>query len=160
MMDSIIKFCAKDLIFILVLVFLYAAFKTPKNQRKQLLIALILAGLIAAILDKLAGKIYYDPRPFVAHNVKPLISHSADNGFPSEHTVLAATLSTLIYFYRKQLTVVAFALTLIIGISRIAAHVHSPIDIVGGLAIGGIAGKAGYYLAVQALKKLKELPAK
>jgi len=126
---------------------LYVFYKLPKNLRLEMAVGFIIAVFIAVVIDKLAGKLYYDPRPFVSHHVSPLINHAADNGFPSEHTIAAMTISTLLYFYRKKFALVAFVLTVIIGSARVAAHVHSPIDIIGGLVIGAIAGAGGYYLA-------------
>ena len=148
-MDGLIKFCAQYLIVAVGLIFIYTVYRVPKAQRLQLLVGLILAIIIAGIVDKLAGKIYYDPRPFVTHHIQPLFSHAPDNGFPSEHAIAAMTISTILYFYRKKFAAIAFALTLIIGISRVAAHVHSPIDIFGGLVIGGLAGACGYYLTLK-----------
>jgi undecaprenyl-diphosphatase len=154
-MDGIIKFCAQYLIAAVAIILIYIFFKIPKKQRLQMLIGLVLAVIVAGILDKIAGKLYYDPRPFVSHSVKPLIAHAPDNGFPSEHTIAAMTISTFIYFYRKKFAMMAFILTLIIGAARVAAHVHSPIDIIGGLVIGTAAGWTGFYLAPKVTAILK-----
>ncbi len=146
-MDSIIIFCAKYLVVIVVLIWLFAWAQSSKKHRLELALAVVIAGIIAVFLDKIAGKLYYDPRPFVTHHFKTLVAHAADNGFPSEHTVFTMTLSTVLIFYRRKLGELAFALSLIVGIGRIAAHIHSPIDIVGGIIIGVIAGYSGYWLA-------------
>jgi len=146
-MDTLIKFCAKYLVFIVVLIFVWAWVKAPIRLKKQMALAIILAGLIAGILDKLGAKLYYDPRPFVTHHVTPLVPHAADNGFPSEHTILAFTVAAVLYFYRPKMSYLAFGLALLVGIGRVAAHVHSPVDIIGGAAIGLIAGYTGNFIA-------------
>lgn len=144
-MDSVIIFCAKYLFIAVVLLYLLALIQASRKHQRALIISLIVAGIIAIILDKLAGKLYYDPRPFVSHNLKPLIQHSADNGFPSEHTAFSMTIGILLSFYRRRLGGLAVLIALIVGIARVAAHVHSPIDIIGGIVIGAIAAAGGYF---------------
>jgi undecaprenyl-diphosphatase len=144
-MDPLIIFLAKYLIVGVILVLAITWLKLSARGRKELVVAVIIAGLIAAVLTKLTGKIYFHPRPFAVQHIKPLIPHAADNGFPSEHTVLAMTLTAVIYYYRKKLALAAFVLTLGVGIGRVLAHVHSPLDIVGGLAVGAAAGALGFY---------------
>jgi len=144
--DSIITFCAKYLVVAVVLIWIFAWIKA--NRRYKFEIALSTAGavIVAAVIDKIAGKLYYDPRPFVSHHLTPLVSHAADNGFPSEHTLFSVTLAVSLGFYRPKLGALAFLIALIIGTARVAAHVHSPIDIVGAAIIGAIAGWVGYFM--------------
>lgn len=120
------------------------------------MVAVGLAIIFALILTKIAGSLYFHPRPFVAQHIKPLIPHGADNGFPSEHTVAAVTLATAVFFYRKKFAAWAFGLAVAVGISRMLAHVHSLIDIIGGLAIGAAAG----YLGLKGARYLVALSAK
>jgi len=152
-MDSIIVFGAKYLFVFVVLVFCWGWLKANRSYKIQMAAAIIAAGIVAAILDKIAGKLYYDPRPFVTHHITPLVAHAADNGFPSEHTLFTFTVAAVLYFYRPRLSYLAFGLALLVGISRVAAHVHSPIDIIGGLVMGIAAGWAGYFLAARYVKK-------
>lgn len=146
-MDSLIIFGAKYLFVTLPLIFCVAWFQASRKNKVNMALAIILAGIAAGILDKAFSKLYYDPRPFVGHHVTPLIKHAADNGFPSEHTLLTFTIAAVLFFYRPKLSYAAGILAAIVGISRVAAHVHSPIDIIGGALMGIIAGTTGYFLA-------------
>lgn len=154
-MDSVIIFCAKYLFAAVILLYILAVYQASKRDRKALVIAVVIAGITAVILDKLSGKLYYDPRPFVSHNVTPLIKHAADNGFPSEHTILSMTIGILLFYYRRRLGALAIVVAYIVGIARIAAHVHSPIDIIGGIVIGAVAATAGYFAARKLLDEPK-----
>ena len=98
----------------------------------------ILAGILALVLVKLAGKIYFDPRPFVVHHIHPLIAHAADNGFPSDHTALTMTTALITYQFSKEWGIALASGSLLVGISRIAAQVHSPIDIIASIVIAAI----------------------
>jgi undecaprenyl-diphosphatase len=145
-MDSVIIFCAKYLFVVVILLYLWAIFQASKRDRKALVAAFIIAGIVAVILDKLGGKLYYDPRPFVSHSVTPLIKHAPDNGFPSEHTIFSMTTAVLLFYYRRRLGGLAIVIAYIVGAARVAAHVHSPIDIIGGIIMAIIAASAGYFV--------------
>lgn len=145
-MDSLIIFAAKYLFVFVGLIGLYVWFRQSRDKKIELALVFITATIIALVIAKILGKFYYDPRPFVTHTFKPLIKHIADNGFPSDHTVGTVTVSTLLFFYNRNWAIVAFILSLLVGIGRVAALVHSPIDIVGGALIGIAAGLAGFYL--------------
>ena len=151
-MDSVIIFLGKYLIFFIALLAVYAVY--AQKNRREIILALLLAGFLAWFLSGVAGVLYFNPRPFVEHNVQPLFAHGPDNGFPSQHTVLAMTLTTVIYFYRRRLAAAALIMTLLVGAGRVWAHVHSWIDILGGLAIGIAAGAAGVFIARYILSKI------
>jgi undecaprenyl-diphosphatase len=150
-MDAIIRFCAQYLILLIGLLVIYTWYRT--NKRREFVISVALALIIALILTKFAGALYFHPRPFVVEHIRPLIPHGPDNGFPSEHTVAAMTLTSVIFFYRKKFAAIALALTISVGAGRVAAHLHSPIDIIGGLIIGALAGYLGYIGCMQAMKR-------
>lgn len=145
-MNDLIIFGAKYLFLALPLLFLIALYQAGRTDRKKLIVAILLSLVIVGILDKVSAKLYYDPRPFVTHHIKPLIAHAADNGFPSEHTLFCFTFASVIFFFRRRLGWLALGLSLIVGVCRVAAHVHSPVDIVGGIIIGMIAGYSGKWL--------------
>lgn len=119
--------------------------KTTRDQKLKFAASIVLAGIIAYAVAKVAGKIYYDPRPFVTAHVQPLIQHAADNGFPSDHALLTATLTAVTYFFNRKLALGMALLTIIVGIARILARVHSPLDIAGGWVLGVIGAVIGYY---------------
>lgn len=146
-MDNLIIFGAKYLIALPVLIFAWFWFKQAKQLKLQLGWAVVAAGFLAGLADKISSKLYYDPRPFVTHHLTPLVSHAADNGFPSEHTLLAVTLATVMYFYDKRIGAATAVIAVLIGASRVAAHVHSPIDIIGSLAMAALAGWIGVSIA-------------
>lgn len=145
-MDNIIFFCAKYLFVFVVIGSAIAWLRINKNAKVQFVLAAILAGIIALVLSRIAGKLYFDPRPFVSEHVKPLINHAADNGFPSDHALFTMTLTAVTYFYSKKIASLMLLLTIIVGIARILAKVHSPLDIGGGWVLGAIGAAAGYYL--------------
>lgn len=152
-MNNIIIFCASYLYLFIILGIGIAWLRTTKNLKLQFIVATVIAGVIAFILSRIASKVYYDPRPFVTEHVKPLIAHAADNGFPSDHALLTMTLTAITYFYNKKLALSMLLLTVIVGISRILAKIHSPLDIGAGWLFGIVGAVAGYYLTLWLFNK-------
>ena len=146
-MDNLVIFLAKYLIFIVVLMVFGAWLQAKVKIRWQLGLSVFLAVIIAIILGRLAAKLYFHPRPFITNGTVPLIAHANDNGFPSDHALVAATLATAVYFYWRKLGITLIVLALLVGLGRVWAGVHWPIDILGGLIIGAFAGWIGYQLA-------------
>lgn len=152
-MDNIIIFCAQYLFLFVIAGICIAWLQTTKNLKVQFIVATLIAGAIAIILSRIAGKFYYDPRPFVTQHVKPLIAHQTDNGFPSDHALLTGTLTAITYFFNKKVALGMLVLTVIIGVARVLAKVHSPLDIGAGWLIGIVGAVAGYYLTLWIFKK-------
>ena len=150
-MDNLIIFCAKDVIVLVVLGWLLAMWRIRKDLRLQFLIATLLASIFAVVLSRIASKLYYDPRPFVSQHIKPLIDHAADNGFPSDHALFTMTLTAVTYFYSRKLAGLMLVGTILVGVARVLAHVHSPLDIAMGWLIGCVSAALGFYVARWAL---------
>ena len=100
----------------------------------------IVSLVIVVVLIKLAAAVHADPRPFVVDpSIKPLFVHPGDNGFPSDHTALGATVALLVMTYRRSLGAVLLAASILVGATRVAAHVHHVQDIVAGVLIAALA---------------------
>lgn len=145
-MDSLIKFTAQYLIVAVVAGVALAWFVAPKANRWRFTLSVVAAGVIALVLSKIASRLYYDPRPFVTQHVQPLFYHAPDNGFPSDHSLLAMALTAIVYFFNKRLAVVMLIPTVLIGVARVLAKVHSPLDIGAAWVLGVVGAVVGYYL--------------
>ena len=88
-------------------------------------------GPIALALVRIGGHLYYDTRPFVREHVAPLFAHAPDNGFPSDHALLTSFLAFVSFRYTKPVAAALTVNALLVSWARVAAKVHSPIDIVG-----------------------------
>jgi undecaprenyl-diphosphatase len=97
----------------------------------------------------LVSRFYFDPRPFVQGNFTPLLPHAADNGFPSDHTLLAAAIAFATFHFNKKLGLFLLLLAILVGVARILAGVHHVADIAGSIIITGLV----YFLAVYSIRK-------
>jgi undecaprenyl-diphosphatase len=108
------------------------------KERLTLLGELALGGILALFFSTIASHLYYDTRPFVTEHVVPIIAHAADNGFPSDHTLLTAFLGFTMYLHSRVVGGVLLLIALLVGFARVAAHIHRPIDIVGSFVIAAL----------------------
>lgn len=138
-MDIFIIFIAKYFIVIPIIATIFVAwrFKNKKDILKFILVVLV-GGILSLILAKVASMLWYNPRPFVVGNFTPLIPHAADNGFPSDHVLLASFLGWTILRYSKKIGIGVLVVAAIIGISRVMAGVHHPIDVIGSFVVSGL----------------------
>ncbi|MDD5396570.1 MAG: phosphatase PAP2 family protein [Candidatus Moranbacteria bacterium] len=134
-MENIIIFGAKYLIYVLLLAAAVVVFKMDKENKKKFLVFAVITLPVAYVLAKISSLVYYDPRPFVVGNFSPLIFHVADNGFPSDHTLLSATVAATVCFFNKKAGVALFVLAALVGGARVLAGVHHVADIVGSMVI-------------------------
>lgn len=142
-LDKTIVFSANDLIYLVVAgvaaAALYAWYKHKKSLAWKYILALI-AGLIARYIVAAAIRHFYvRPRPFIELGVSHLVNDTASS-FPSGHTIFMFAVATVVFQFNKKFGWWLFTLGLIIGIARVAAGVHYPSDILGGIALGILSG--------------------
>lgn len=138
-MDTLIIIGAKYAIIAVALLALVTTLLSERKVRCNIIKLAVLSFPIAFLLALLASHLYYDTRPFVVEHIEPLIPHEADNGFPSNHTLYAMVAATTLFVYRRKPGVFLAILAILIGVSRVMADVHYPIDIVGSILIAIVA---------------------
>ena len=135
MINILIILLAKYLFLISILIGVVYFFTVNKAIKKQLLYLSLISFPLSFIFAKVSGMFIKDPRPFVVEHIKPLIVHAADNGFPSDHTLLTMAIASVVFAYNKKLGSVLFIIALLVGTARILALLHHPIDIIGSTII-------------------------
>ena len=153
-MDQIIIFCAQYLVFLVILAAGIYWLTLARRQKVSFMVFGLIAGITAYLLAKVGGTLFDNPRPFVNNNVVPLFTHAADNGFPSDHTLFTAVIAATVWSFSKKWGVVFFAFCIIVGGSRVLAHVHHVIDIVGAIGFA-VLGAAVAYAATKKLLHAK-----
>ena len=147
-MQLLILFGAKYLYLVALAVAAVYVFMQPRKEQKRLLILACIALPVCYLVAKVGSSIYYDPRPFVVGNFAPLVPHAADNGFPSDHTLLMAAIASVVYAHSRKVGALLWALAILVGTSRVAAGIHHPLDIAGSIVIAA-ATTAGVYFLLQ-----------
>ncbi|MEO6760986.1 MAG: phosphatase PAP2 family protein [Candidatus Saccharimonadales bacterium] len=148
-MHEIIILVAKYLIVVSALIALLVWIRLEDwPERWRFAIKAVLGAILALLLAKLASHLFYDPRPFVAGHFTPYFYHAADNGFVSDHTLLASFLAFTVWRYKRWAGVVLFVLAIAIGLARVVAGVHHLADI-GGAMVCALIGVVLAWLIVK-----------
>ena len=152
--DAVILFVADYLPFLLFFVLLvYEGWQWMKGRRaraRELLRAIGVAGFAWLIAEALKGLVA-SPRPFlVIEHLKPLIRHGGYNAFPSGHVTFFFALGVaLLLSGKRALGTIFMAAAFVMGLARVAAGIHWPIDVLGGILLGSsvvLLAKSGGYL--------------
>lgn len=149
-MVLLIIFCAQYLVYVMALAF--AAFLVWKFSWDKLAVTVVSLPL-AYGLAKLAGHFYSHIQPFVVSGVEPLIPHVIDNTFPSDHMLLAAAVASLAFAYNRTLGLVLWVCALAVGIARVAALLHYPVDIMASAVIAAVVVWATYVVVSRFLRR-------
>ncbi len=150
-MDAVIRIFADGAVFPVVLIGAYALlYKVPQGGKYEAYCRVLMAGLTAYLLAKFIGSIYQPSleRPFEMQGVLPGASYLDNPGFPSDHMLFVAAITLAVWFEtrHKILTASLVVLSLTVGLGRVLALVHAPIDIIGGIVIACI-GALWYFTA-------------
>ncbi len=126
-MTLLIVFCAKYLVYIVALGAVAALLVSPHRQ-KLALIAVVALPLGYA-LARIAGMLYSHPQPFATGGFEPLVPHVVDNAFPSDHTLFAGVFASVAWLTERRVGVALWVLALAVGVGRVVAGLHAPLDI-------------------------------
>jgi undecaprenyl-diphosphatase len=153
-MDAATVFIAQYLYLFVLLTGMIFFFLQPRKIQKSMIVCGVIIAPLAYIVSRIAGLLYFDPRPFLVGHFIPLIAYAPDNGFPSDHVLLTGAIAMVIWFYNKKLSVVLLAIALLIGWARVYSGIHNVADIAGSVAIVLAAG-AAYAFIIKAVIKGK-----
>lgn len=122
----------------IILIGIYAlVFKVPKGKRFKAYSRILVAGLTAYLLAKLVGSIFQPDslRPFELLGKAAGATYLNNAGFPSDHILFATAITCAVWFETKQkiITWILVALVIVVGVGRVLALVHTPIDVIGGV---------------------------
>ncbi len=105
-----------------------------KNWREFFVI--FFTGGLTVVFDLILKYSIHVTRPFLSlPNIYPLFPE-AGYAFPSGHAAVFSAIAFAIYFKHKKAGFVFMLFAFLIGLARIIAGVHFPIDIFGGFILG------------------------
>ena len=99
------------------------------ERRRRLTYVLAIALPLGYALARVAGLFFAHNQPFAVDGFEPLIPHTIDNSFPSDHVLIGGVFASLAFLADRKVGLVLWALTLLVGLSRMLAGLHYGIDI-------------------------------
>lgn len=107
--------------------------------KKETVIHAVFSCFLAWGIAELIKSFFPTLRPFQFNDTLPLtLTVPVDGAFPSSHTAVGFALAITILRHDKKMGILYLIMAGLVGVARIIAHVHYPIDIIGGAVIGTI----------------------
>ncbi len=154
LVDGLILFLAELFGVLLVLALIAYVFVCQRSWRSAAVHIAVFVGvaLLARLIAEIPKLAVASPRPFVVFpDIATLLTHSEPlKSFPSGHVTFFAALATAVFFYRRNVSVWLFVGAFFIGIARVIAGIHWPLDI----AVGWLLGIVVAALTVPFLRKV------
>lgn len=120
---------------------IYELFVRDDREVLRSVMRIYIPPAIVLLTTEIFKRYFPSPRPFAALDVPPsIIVHDPFGSFPSSHTAFFAALGVTMYFCNPKLGKWFLWGALIIGVARIGAGVHWPLDILGGFLFGAAFG--------------------
>lgn len=145
--DFLLKLIADWLVVPIVAIALLAGLRVPKGEWYIAITRALMAGLLALFFAGVLRLFVQDgARPFELMGVDPGAAYLDNPGFPSDHALLVFTITFIVWATLKNRTITAvlLGLSILVGIGRIAALVHTPADVLGGIACAFVAAACIY----------------
>jgi len=135
MPSNLTIFAAQYLVFIDAVLALgilaWLLYRRPRSAVTRWIVAALIMVVLSYGLAKIGAAIYNDPRPFTQDHVKPLLSHAPDNGFPSDHALLAAAIVAAVLLVSPLWALPFVVLGVLVDWARVGAGIHHVQDVVG-----------------------------
>ncbi|OGI72247.1 hypothetical protein A3J61_02045 [Candidatus Nomurabacteria bacterium RIFCSPHIGHO2_02_FULL_38_15] len=124
----------------------YATQNLRTRQKIKELVILLGSTAVAWLFVLVVKNIFVNPRPFLVYpEIQTLFIYGSDDSFPSGHATFYGALAVSIFAYHRRAGIVFAIGAVLIGLARIIAGVHFPLDVLMGFIFGGSVSVLVYY---------------
>jgi undecaprenyl-diphosphatase len=115
-------------------------------EKKKEIIIVFGTAFLATLISEILKFLFHTGRPFVVLKGVTSLFAETSYAFPSGHATFFSALAFSIFFLHKKAGSVFIFFAVVIGLSRIIAGVHFPVDILGGFVLGwAVAYSVAYF---------------
>jgi undecaprenyl-diphosphatase len=114
------------------------------------------AGMLLALgINQPVAALVGEPRPATLYpHILVLAQHSTDPSFPSDHAVMAGSVTAGLFLVSRRLGAGSALAAVLMAVARVYVGAHFPQDVLAGLLLGAVVALAGFRLASGVLTKL------
>lgn len=117
------------------------------QKRKYALATIAFSSISAWTISLILKLIIGSSRPFVIFpDVRTLIEYGWNDSFPSGHAMFFSALATSLLFSYKKIGFLYMFFALLIGLARVIAGIHFPVDVIFGWIFGTVVAISVRYL--------------
>lgn len=126
-------FNTHGVVFLVVIVIFYKFYIAKQPEAAYHALLSVISVMIFTVILK---ELFLIPRPYLVAGGTAYAGMAGFSSLPSTHTAIAFGLATSIATSDRRLGIILFFLAALIGIGRVLARVHYPLDIFVGAAVG------------------------
>lgn len=144
-MQSLVQLIADGLIIPTALIGAWALWQyVPRREKFTKYSYALMAGVTSLLFAKLIS-ILYQPsseRPFELLGQQAGALYFDNPGFPSDHALFVTVIALAVWALtrKRKISLLLAIMVLLICVGRVLALVHTPVDVIGGIAAGLIGG--------------------
>jgi undecaprenyl-diphosphatase len=135
LVGSLAVFCAAYLLFVLAAGWLVIVVVERKAITLAVIARVALMVVLSFAVATVLGHLISDPRPYLVEHTTPLAAVAHDNGFPSDHTLMAAALTASLWWFARRALPYFLAGTLLLAAGRLGIEAHHTLDVGGSMGI-------------------------
>ncbi len=135
-LDKIGIFLAEYSPYIFILFSLYIWF-IKKEKCKEIVLNAGYSAILGIVINFIISIFYFHARPFMDKIGNTLVTHKAENSFPSDHTTFMLSIAFILLYFKETrfAGIILSILGLVGGFSRVFVGVHYPFDIFGSIIV-------------------------
>lgn len=118
------------------LVLLLADDRSSRVRSFNCVVCALGASVLSMVLLYFMNLAFFRPKPFTSLGAQVILYHNTDSAFCANAAVLGFALAFSVLLYNRKVGAVMVTLASFMGLARIAAGVHYPLDVAGGLLLG------------------------
>lgn len=132
---DVAAFSATMLALVLAAAWLLVAAGHARTLTVSTVVRVLAVMAVAFVVATILNHVIIDTRPFIVDHTQPLVPVTHDNGFPSDHVLLASAVTCALWWIDRRFIWIFVLGTLLVMFGRMGVGAHHLEDVLGSVAI-------------------------